>query len=109
MTPLVDPSFEGTIRLPGLAPVTFLGLDGLLAVWRRWLTKWASFRVESEEMIDAGEHVVAVDRGYGRREPDAPEEPLRRTVLWTVRDGRVVHADFNVPHTEALAMAGLTK
>ncbi len=109
MAPRVDPSFQGTIRLPGLAPVTFLGLDGLLDIWRRWHTKWASFRLESVEMIDAGEYVVAVDRGHGRHETDGPEETLRRTVLWTVREGRVVRADFNVPHAEALAMAGLTR
>jgi hypothetical protein len=109
VTPLVDPSFQGTIRLPGLAPVSFLGLDGLRDVWQRWLTRWASFRLEFEDVIDSGERVVAIDRGYGRREPDAPEEMLRRTVVWTVRDGRIASVDFNVPHAEALAAIGLTK
>jgi hypothetical protein len=86
-----------------LAPVTFLGLDGLRDVWRRWHTRWASFRLEIEDAFDGVDRVVVVDRGYGRREPDGPEEMLRRAGIWTVRDGRVLHLDANVPVAEALA------
>ncbi len=102
-----DPSFQGTVRLPGMAPVTFLGLDGLRNVLRGWMSHWASFQVEIEDTISAGAFVVQVFRAHGRRQPDAPEEALRRTVLWTVCDGRIVRGDFNIPHAEALAMAGL--
>jgi ketosteroid isomerase-like protein len=108
VTPLVDPSFRGTIRLPGLAPVTFVGLDGLRDVWQRWHTQWASFRLEAEDVIDGGERVVVVDCGYGRRETDAPEEMIRRAGIWTVRDGRVLHLDVNVPVAEALAAVAPT-
>lgn len=103
VAPLFDPSMQGTIRLPGMAPVTFLGLDGLRDVWRGWLKGWASFRVEIEDVVDGGECVVVVNRGHGRRRPDAPEETLWRTVVWTVRDGRIARVDFNVPHAQALA------
>jgi len=103
-----DPSFQGTVRLPGLAPVTFLGLDGLRNVLRGWLSHWATYHVEIEDVIENGAFVVMVFRATTRRDLDAPEEERRRTVLWTVRDGRIVRGDFDIPHTEALAMAGLT-
>jgi hypothetical protein len=102
-TPFLDSSFRGTVRLPGLAPVTFLGLEGLRDLWQGWLGQWASFRVEVEDVIDSGERVVVVDRGYGRREPDAPEEMLRRASFWTVSDHKVAHIDFNILVAEALA------
>ncbi|HME04594.1 MAG TPA: nuclear transport factor 2 family protein [Solirubrobacteraceae bacterium] len=106
---LFDRSFQGTIRFPGMAPVTFLGLDGLRNVWRAWLSHWASFHVEIEDVIDSGAFVVVVNRCHGRHLPDAPAETLGRTVLWTVRDGHIMCVDFHVPHTQALAMAGLSQ
>lgn len=102
-----DPSLEGTVRLPGMAaPVIFRELRGLRLVWRGWIGHWESFHVEIEETIDGGERIVTVDRGHGRRGPDGPEETLRRTSIWVVRDGRIVRADYNVPHVEALAAVG---
>ena len=104
VAPFFDPSLQGTIRLPGMAtPVLFRGLEGLRDVWRGWLTNWTSFRVEIEDVIDGGECIVTVDRGYGRHLPTQPEDTLRRTVIWTMRDGRIVRVDFNVPHADALA------
>lgn len=99
-----DPSIRGTIRWPGMGRVTFFGLD----VWRRWLEGWVSFCVDIEDLIDGGECVVVVNRGHGWRQPDVREETLERTVIWTVRNGRIVEVDFNVPHAEALAAVGLT-
>jgi hypothetical protein len=45
-------------------------------------------------MIDLGDRVVSVICDYGRREPDAPEVDLKSAVVWTVRDGRIVRAEF---------------
>jgi SnoaL-like domain len=107
VAPHFDPSLEGTVRLPGFAaPVIFRELRGLRQVWRGWIDKWESFHVEIEETIDGGERIVTVDRVHGHRGPDGPEEALRRTSIWTVRDGRIVRADYNVPHAEALAAVG---
>ncbi|HME05024.1 MAG TPA: nuclear transport factor 2 family protein [Solirubrobacteraceae bacterium] len=107
VAPRFDPSLEGTIRLPGLgAPVIFRELQGLRDVWRGWLGHWTSFHVEIEEVIDGGERILTVDRAHGRHRPEEPEDTLRRTVIWTVRDGRIVSVDFNVPHAEALATVG---
>ena len=98
------PSVQGTMRFAGMTPVTYEGgMEGLLEAWRDWLRYWASFRTEVEDVLDAGDRVVLVFRGYGRRRPDAPEITLRRAAIWTVTGKRVSHVDFNVPHEEALA------
>jgi len=107
VAPRFDPSLEGTVRLPGMAaPVIFRELQGLRDVWRGWISNWVSFHVEIEEMIDGGERIVTVDRVHGHHRPDEPEDTLRRTSIWVVRDGRIVRADYNVPHAEALAAVG---
>ncbi|MGO8904795.1 MAG: nuclear transport factor 2 family protein [Solirubrobacteraceae bacterium] len=53
-------------------------------------------RVEIEDVIDSDTFAVVVNRCHGRHLPDAPAETLRRTVLWTVRDGRIMCVDFEV-------------
>jgi hypothetical protein len=104
---LFHPTVECTMRLPGMAPVAYSGLDGLRLAWRDWLMQWASYRVEVEDVIDRGERVVVVLRGYGRREPGAPEVTRRGATVWTLRDRRISSVDFNVPYAEAVAAAGL--
>jgi hypothetical protein len=104
-----DRSVRCTMRFPGMAPVHYNdGLDGLRAAWQDWLKRWESYRVEVENVIDAGERIVIVHRAHGRPRPGAPEETIRRAGVWTVRDNKVVHVDFNVPVTEALAAVGPT-
>jgi ketosteroid isomerase-like protein len=109
LAPLFDPSVECTMRFPGMARVTYSGLDGLREAWRDWLRYWATYRFEVEDVVDGGERVVVVLRGHGRREPGRPETTLRRATVWRLRDRRVVRVDFNVPYPEALAAAGPPK
>jgi len=98
-----DPSVRGTMRLPGQAPVTYSGLEGLRDAWREWLKDWASYHDEIEDMIDDGERVVVLHCCTGQPAPGEPEITRRSATVWTVRGGRVVGVDFNIPYGEALA------
>src|SRR5271155_5187446 len=98
---LFDPAVQATMRLPDIAPATYSGLDGLRDAWRDWLKLGASYRDEIEEVIDDGERVVVVHRCHGRPTPGALEITRTSATVWTVRDGRVVSVDFNVPCAEA--------
>lgn len=104
---LLDPAFACALCLPGAAPTTYSGLDGLRAIWRDWLAPWANYRTEIEDLIDVGEHVVVLVRDYGRREPGAPEVVMMAATIWTVRDEKIVRAEFYADRTEALAAIGL--
>jgi hypothetical protein len=100
-----DPAFQCTMRFPGLAPVTYTGgVDGLGDAWRDWLKHWASYRIETNEVIGCGERVAVVHTARAQARPGVPETMLRRATIWTVRDGLIVHVDFNVPYNEALAI-----
>ena len=100
---------QGTMRFPGMAPVTYAGgLQGLADAWRDWLRAWSTYRFEVEEVLDGGDCVVVVKVGRGKARPEAPEMLLRRAAIWTLQDGLITRVDFNLPHSEALASAGLT-
>jgi len=103
LAPSFQPSVTATIRLPGMAPVTYSGLDGLVAAWRDWLKHWTSYRDEIEDIIDRGERIVVVHRYTGRPRPGAPETTRKSATVWTVEGQRIAGVDFNVPYHEALA------
>jgi ketosteroid isomerase-like protein len=104
---LFDPSFQSAIRFPGAAPTFYPRLDGLRACWLDWLEPWATYRTEIEELIDAGDQVLVIGRDYGRRELGAPEVRLTFAASWTIRDGRIVRAEFYPDRAEAFDAVGL--
>jgi hypothetical protein len=105
-----DPAVECAFHVfPGASPNLYSGPDGLRAGWLDWLSPWASYRTETEELIDAGDSVVVIFRDYARREPGAPEVELRGAAVWTVRDGRIVRVEHYADRAEGLASVGLAE
>lgn len=104
----LDPGFVSVKHSPGAEPDVARGFDGLRAGWLDWLAPWSNYRAEIEEVIDLGDRVVSVICDYARREPDSPEVILKSAAVWTVREGRIVRADFYVGgREEALKAVGL--
>lgn len=103
---LFDPSVQIVFHFPGMPPVTYPELDGLRAAWRDWLARWTSYRVEIEDLIDAGDRVLVLHSDYARPSPGAPEIVHRGGAVWTVREGRVTHVEFYFRRSEALASVG---
>ena len=80
---------------------------GLRALWLDWMEAWESYRVEVEELLDAGNDVVVLVRDYGRRAGMETEVSVRGASVWTVRDGKVARIAFYPNRQEALEAAGL--
>jgi len=89
--------------------VRFVGLDGLRAAWLDWLEPWESYRVEIEDVIDAGDNVVVLPRDYGRRPGMNVEVSVGGAAVWTVRAGKVSRVAFYLNRTEALKAVGLQR
>jgi ketosteroid isomerase-like protein len=107
---VLDPDFVSVKHFPGAEPDVARGLHGLRAGWLDWLAPWASYRAEIEELIDLDDRVVSVLCDYARREPDAPEVALKSAAVWTVREGRIVRAEFYTGgRDEALKAVGLAE
>jgi ketosteroid isomerase-like protein len=86
--------------------VRFVGLDGLRAGWLDWLDPWESYRVEIEDLIDAGDEVVVLPRDYGRRAGMAMEVSVVGAAVWTVRDGKVARVAFHLNRSDAFEAIG---
>ena len=101
-----DPAFECTMQFPDLNPVTYRKrVDALHGAWLDRLKHWAGYRAEIEGVIDAEPRVIVFHRAYVRHSPDATESVLEVASIWTLRDHRLIRAEFNVPQPEARAIA----
>jgi ketosteroid isomerase-like protein len=106
---LAEPDFEVTMVGPDYLPraAEGTGPDGFNAVWADWASAFASFRIEVEDMIDAGDRVVSLVRLVARtRTGDVPIEETGAAV-WTMRNGKLARAEFHLDRELALRSAGV--
>jgi hypothetical protein len=102
--PFVDPDVEAVAMwLP--AARTYAGIDGFRRMWLDWLEPWATYSVGVDELIDAGDRVVALIRDRARRHDVDAEIEIRAGSVWTIGNGRVVKVEF-CTREDALEAAG---
>jgi ketosteroid isomerase-like protein len=83
------------------------GVDAMRAYAQDWLDDFDELSFEAEELIDAGEQVVAVQRISGRAKASGIETELRYAVVYTIRGGKIVRGREYWERAEALEAAGL--
>jgi ketosteroid isomerase-like protein len=88
-------------------PLTGAGRDEYLRHLAAYFSSWTDYRSELREVLDAGEHVVAVIHETIR--VPASDNDLERDLVQvlTVRGGRAVHVRIYPSRAEALEAAGL--
>lgn len=87
----------------------YRGFDQMLDAWRDWLAPWASFEIQIEDMIDAGEHVVvllAVLRGTTIR--DHVEVEQQGASVVRLAGGKISRIEYHLDRRDAFASAGLS-
>ena len=107
VTSVFHSDFECVMMSRIEGPTTYAGLDGLRDAWLDWTAPWAAYRTEIERLIDAGDRVVVLVRDFGRRVGGAYEVAFSAATVWSVRDGKVVRAEFFPDRAQALEAAGL--
>lgn len=92
---------------PSGPPTEYHGFEGLLDGWRDWLLPWESYEVDVQEMVDAGERVLAyaVLRGQTRHDGVRLEQPAAAVV--TITNGKIARVEFHLDRQEAREAAGL--
>jgi ketosteroid isomerase-like protein len=100
--------------LPGtgggpFAGATYTGVHGLIEGWRNWLAAWASYRVEVEDFIDAGDEVVVLVRVRGRTARDGVSVDHSPAAVWSIREGKIAGPHFYLERHEALEAVGLSE
>jgi ketosteroid isomerase-like protein len=88
---------------------TYTGVEGLRALWLDWLEPWETYHSRVEELLDAGDRVLALGRDRGRRLDMDLEVEIMAGSLWELRDSRLVRVEFFRDRDEALQAAGLSE
>jgi uncharacterized protein len=85
------------------------GPDAIRDYYRQWEETFADIRMEVEELIDAGDQVVAVVRGIGRMKDSDAEIDIRYATVFTTRDGKIGTGREYFTREQALKAAGLSE
>jgi ketosteroid isomerase-like protein len=100
------------IEYEALDPATYRGHDEMRRVFMGWSNMFAEWWVEADEIVDAGDQVVAVERygGRGMKGSDAEtglEQSLARLISF--KDGRIWRVKEYSTLDQALEAAGLSE
>jgi ketosteroid isomerase-like protein len=91
----------------GIDPV-YRGHDGVRRFWRDGLSVFGDIQLEVEDLLEAGDQVLAVvrEREVGR----ASGVPVENThfALWTLSEGKITRMQIIDERRQAFAAAGLT-
>jgi ketosteroid isomerase-like protein len=90
---------------PGIAATT------ACEFWRGWLAAWETIEFEVEDVLDAGDSVVALigdQHLHGRRSGVEVDFPPY-AIIFTVRTGKVIRWAWFPDRAEALEAAGLSE
>ena|SRR5215207_2824684 len=95
-----------THPLPDLAGV-YQGIEPTLRWWREWLVAWEAVQVEYE-LVEAGDRVVGLFHQRMRGHYTGIDVASGKyAMVFTFRDGLIVHAKFYARRSEALEAVGL--
>lgn len=92
-----------------LAVVPAPGSSGLAAMWREWLTPWDSYRLDVEDLIDAGDAIVVFARVQARTKHDGVLVQHSPAAIWRIREGKIAAIHFYLEREEALEAVGLSE
>jgi ketosteroid isomerase-like protein len=107
---ILDPGvvFDATRRL--VNPKTYTGVQGMRLMFAERDEVWEEFRMEPDEVLDAGDRVVAVGRWVGKGKGSGVEVQQPVADVFTLHDGRVVRFELGfTDRAEALEAAGLSE
>jgi len=93
-------------ELVGIQP-EYKGADGMRQFLREWTEPFDSWRIDVEDLLDAGEHVVAICVQHGRAKASGLPVDMRLAMVFTVRDGLQTRMEMYADPAEALRAVGL--
>ena len=103
--PEVDLDFTGGNQAAAIYG-RYKGLDGVREFFRDWLATWENYSSEIEELIGAGDEVLALMHEWGRGRQSGVPVDFRQVHVWTLRDGRLLRLRVYATREEAQAAVG---
>jgi ketosteroid isomerase-like protein len=87
----------------------YFGREAVIKASRHYWGTWADYRVEAEELLDAGPSVVVILRERGRGKSSGVPFERQNPQLWTFREGRIIRWESFPTRADALKAAGLSE
>jgi ketosteroid isomerase-like protein len=106
---VLAPDAEIAFVTPGVGTTEYRGLEGFLEGWGDWMVPWATYEVDVEELLDAGERVVVLVTLRGQTLHDHVEIEQPGAAVFSVAAGKIVRIEFHLDRREALEVAGLAE
>ncbi|MDQ3760077.1 MAG: nuclear transport factor 2 family protein [Actinomycetota bacterium] len=94
--------------MPDLDPV-YVGREAVIKASRHYWGTWDDYRVEAEEILDAGPSIVVIIYERGRGKGSGAPVEQRHPQVWTFRAGRIIRWESFQSRAEALEAAGLSE
>jgi ketosteroid isomerase-like protein len=88
-------------------PNRAIGREEVIEGSRRYWGTWEEYRLDAEELIDAGASVVVVVRERGRGKGSGIPFDRRWAQVWTFSQGRIVRWELFPDRAAAVESAGL--
>ena len=109
-----DPEIEWDATSEGVAPDiagVYRGHEGVRDFWRRWLSAWSDLQFEIQDVMDAGDEVVLLNRNQRQwgRHTGLETELAPYGMVFTFRGGKVVLVRWYGDQDSALEAAGLSE
>ena len=99
------------LTLPPILPEAadgYHGREGLRRFWAAWRDSFEDFRMEVEEVIDAGDRVVVMAAACGTGADSGAEVRTPSfAIIWTLEDGQAVRMEAHPTRAEAMEVVGL--
>ena len=83
------------------------GHEGVRQVWREGLDAFGEIDMEPQELVDAGDQVVAVVRERHAGRTSGARVESAHTAVWTLAETRVTRVEMFEDHDQALEAVGL--
>jgi uncharacterized protein len=99
---ILDPDVVYDLSRRTFDPLVFRGHEGVRDFLTLVREQWASRRMEPQELIDAGDKVVASVRLVGVGKQSGVETTANAAHVWTLREGKIVRLTVFQTMEEAL-------
>ena len=87
----------------------YVGRDAVVKASRHYWGTWHEYRLDAEELIDAGSSVVVQVRERGRGRGSGAPFDRRWAQVWTFSRGRIIRWELFPDTASALAAVGLSE
>ena len=85
----------------------YVGRAAVVEASRRWWGAWTDYRLEAEDVVDAGASVVVVLHERGRGKGSGTPFERRFAQVWTFHRGKVIRWELFPDKAAALEAVGL--